>query len=79
MTVRPDPVAPGQESVWAYPRPAIAERCVHPIAIRHAGIAIADTDAAVRTLETTHPPSYYIPPADIAGGVLFPTARRSFC
>jgi hypothetical protein len=25
MKVIPDPVGPGQESVWAYPRPAVAE------------------------------------------------------
>jgi uncharacterized protein (DUF427 family) len=75
----PIPPEPGQESVWAYPRPAIAERSPRHIQIRHHGLVVADTRASVRTLETSHPPSYYIPPADILTGVLRPTARTSFC
>lgn len=33
----------------------------------------------MRTLETSHPPSYYIPPDDIAPGVLRRTGGGSFC
>ncbi len=33
----------------------------------------------MRTLETSHPPSYYIPPQDIAEGLLWPNDRRSLC
>jgi uncharacterized protein (DUF427 family) len=40
---------------------------------------VADTRRAIRTLETSHPPSYYIPPADIAPGVLRRAAGSSFC
>tara|TARA_R110002072_G_scaffold38314_20_gene111036 strand:- start:12783 stop:13277 length:495 start_codon:yes stop_codon:yes gene_type:complete len=76
---RPDPAGPGQESVWAYPRPAIAEPTGARITIEHAGTIVADTRSAVRTLETSHPPSYYIPPADIAPGVLRRAAGSSFC
>lgn len=79
MRPRPDPVAPGQESVWAYPRPAVAEPCASRVVIEHAGLVIADTRAAVRTLETSHPPSYYIPPADIRPGVLRRASGRSLC
>lgn len=79
MRPRPDPAGPGQESVWSYPRPAIAEATSAHIVIEHRGTRIADTRAAIRTLETSHPPSYYIPPADIAPGVLRPTTGRSFC
>jgi uncharacterized protein (DUF427 family) len=75
----PDRVGPGQESVWAYPRPAVAEACSAHIVIIHRGVTIADTRASVRTLETSHPPSYYIPPADIRPGVLRPAAGESFC
>ncbi len=75
----PDRVGPGQESVWAYPRPAVAEACSAHIVIIHRGVTIADTRASVRTLETSHPPSYYIPPADIRAGVLRPAAGESFC
>jgi len=76
---RPDPAGPGQESVWAYPRPAIAEATSARIIIEHAGTIVASTKAAIRTLETSHPPSYYIPPADIAPGVLRRAAGSSFC
>jgi uncharacterized protein (DUF427 family) len=75
----PDPVLPGQQSVWTYPRPAIAERCAARIRIEHAGLVVADSGSAVRTLETSHPPSYYIPPADIAPGMLRETSGSSYC
>ena len=75
----PDPAAPGQESVWSYPRPAIAQPSPAHIVIEHAGIIVADTRAAVRTIETSHPPSYYIPPGDIAPGVLRRAEGSSYC
>lgn len=79
MKPAPDPVGPGQESVWDYPRPAIAEATHAHIVIEHRGRVIADTRAAIRTLETSHPPSYYFPPADIAPGVLRRAPGSSFC
>jgi len=79
MNPRPDPVAPGQESVWSFPRPAIAEACSAHIVIVHHGLTIADTRASIRTLETSHPPSYYIPPADIRPGALRQAAGDSWC
>ena len=75
----PDPVLPGQESVWDYPRPAVAQPCARRVAIQHAGQIIADTTASIRTLETSHPPSYYLPPSAILPGVLRATQRTSFC
>lgn len=79
MMGRGDPVGPGQESVWSYPRPAIAELSSCCIKIEHGGRTIAETRSAVRTLETSHPPSYYIPLADIAPGVLRRAAGTSIC
>ena len=79
MRPRPAPIAPGQESVWAYPRPAIAEPCAHCIQILHRGVILVGTTRSVRTLETSHPPTYYIPREDVAEGVLRPSARRSLC
>ncbi|MGB3807841.1 MAG: DUF427 domain-containing protein [Erythrobacter sp.] len=75
----PDPVGPDQESVWDYPRPAIAERSDRHIRIVHKGIELVDSRAAWRTLETSHPPTYYIPRADIAMDHLEPNSRRSMC
>ena len=77
--VRPDPPRSGQESVWDYPRPAVAEPTAATIRIELGGTIVAEITRAVRTLETSHPPSYYILPEDIAPGVLVPAQGSSFC
>jgi len=79
LTVKPDPTLPGQESVWLYPRPPAAEAISRRIRIIHHGVTLANTSAAVRTLETSHPPTYYIPQADIDTSLLTRTDRTSFC
>jgi len=79
MRLVSNPVGPGQESVWSYPRPAVAQQSNCHIVIKHAGQTIAETRSAVRTIETSHPPSYYIPPADIAPGLLRRAGGSSFC
>lgn len=79
MRPRSDPVGPNQESVWSYPRPAIAEPSSARVVIEHRGVVVADSRATVRTLETSHPPSYYIPRADIAAGLLRRAAGSSLC
>lgn len=79
MWPKPDPVRPGQESVWSFPRPAIAQATSAHVVIEHRGIVVADSRATVRTLETSHPPSYYIPRADIRDGVLRRADGASFC
>ena len=77
--VTPDPVAPGQESVWGYPRPPRAEPTSRRIRIVHGGIVLAETASSIRTLEASHPPTYYIPQADISMSLLTATDRTSFC
>ena len=79
MRPKPDPVKPGQLSVWDFPRPAVAEPCDAHIRIEHRGIIVAETRNAICTFETSHPPSYYIPPADIAPGVLRRAGGSSLC
>jgi uncharacterized protein (DUF427 family) len=79
MRPRRDPVAPGQVSVWDFPRPAVAEPVGVHVVIQHRGVTIADTRRSVRTLETSHPPSYYIPKDDIALGILRQAGGGSFC
>lgn len=79
MRPHPDRVGPGQTSVWSFPRPAIAERSAAHVVIEHRGTIVADTSASVRTLETSHPPSYYIPPDAIAPNVLRRGSGSSFC
>lgn len=79
MKPRPDPIGPTQRSVWSFPRPAIAQPSAANVVIEHRGMIVADTRASVCTLETSHPPSYYIPPDDIAPGVLRRASGQSFC
>ena len=79
MRPQPDPAAPEQESVWSYPRPAIAERTAAHLTIVHRGVTIVNIQSSVRTLETSHPPSYYIAPADIRTDLLRRSDRRSLC
>ena len=75
----PDPPRPGQESVWAFPRPARAEPIAGHLRIEHRSKTVAETRAAVRTIETSHPPSFYFPSADVPAR-LSPSARaRSLC
>src|SRR5689334_18498885 len=59
------PPGPGQESVWDYPRPPRVEETSKHIEVIFNGVVIADTQRAKRILETSHPPSYYIPPEDV--------------
>lgn len=54
-----------KESVWDYPRPPAVERSSRHIRVVHAGTTIASSDSSIRVLETSHPPTYYIPPTDI--------------
>ena len=42
-------------------------------------MTLADTKAAFRTLETSHPPTYYLPPTDVATQYLQRNLRRSLC
>ena len=79
MRPKPDPVLPGQQSVWDFPRPAIAQATTAHVRITHAGLIVADTHAPVRTLETSHPPSYYIPTCDIPAGRIRKAGGSSFC
>jgi uncharacterized protein (DUF427 family) len=43
------------------------------------GIVIADTSLALRVLETSHPPTYYLPPGDVRMDLLQPSATSSHC
>jgi uncharacterized protein (DUF427 family) len=71
--------APGQESAWDYPRPPRLERTARHLRVIVAGRLVAETRRAWRVLETSHPPVYYLPPADVAGALLRPAAGASVC
>lgn len=76
---QPDPIAPGQESVWDYPRPPRLEPTSASIEIVLGGQVVARTTAAWRVLETSHPPTYYLPPEAFEPGVLRPAEGASWC
>jgi len=67
------------ESVWDYPRPPRVEACTRRVRVVLEGVMIADTTRALRVLETSHPPVYYIPPEDVRGEYLRRNRRRTFC
>jgi uncharacterized protein (DUF427 family) len=47
--------------------------------ITHRGAVLADTTRGVRTLETSHPPTYYFPREDVDLAALSPSTQQSYC
>lgn len=74
-----DPVGPGQESVWDYPRPPRVEASDATVEIVLGGVTIASTTAALRVLETSHPPAFYLPADAFVPGALVRTAGSTWC
>lgn len=70
---------PGQESVWDYPRPPRLERCDKSIKIVVAETVVAEATECYRVLETSHPPVYYLAPADVRQEWLRPGIGSSWC
>ena len=57
------------ENVWDYPRPAILEPIDDEVRIVFNGVEVVKTTNAMRVLETSHPPTYYVPMSEISGSV----------
>ena len=78
---RPIPASPGpgQESAWDYPRPPRVEPVAERIRVVVDGIVVTDTTAALRVLETSHPPAYYVPPGEVRLDLLVASPRSSIC
>lgn len=74
-----EPTGPGEESVWDYPRPPRLEPTGELVEVVLGGQVVARTTDAVRVLETSHPPTYYLPRAAYAEGVLEPVRGWTFC
>lgn len=64
------------ESVWDYPRPPAVEACEQPVRVTLAGETLADSVRALRVLETSHPPTIYVPARDVAMRWLRESERR---
>jgi uncharacterized protein (DUF427 family) len=68
-----------EESVWDYPRPPRVEATDEQVLVLLGGSPLAATTRALRVLETSHPPTYYLPFADIDMGRLTRSGRASWC
>ena len=67
------------ESVWDYPRPPRLETSDELVEVVLGGVVIARSTASWRVLETSHPPTYYLPQEAVVAGVLRPAAGGSWC
>ena len=70
---------PGQVSVWDFPRPPRLARDTREVVIHWGDIQVARTKNAVLVLETSHPPSFCIPLADVDRTLLRQGAGSSYC
>lgn len=67
------------ESVWDYPRPPALDEVDWRIRVLHNGVLIADAPSAIRVLETSQPPAYYLDPQFVNPDLLVPSDHGSFC
>lgn len=65
------------ENVWDYPRPPAVKRCPRHVRVELAGQVLAESDRALRVLETSHPPTIYIPRDDVREDLLVPSRQLS--
>ena len=70
---------PGPTSVWDFPRPPRLVVYTREVVIRWGNVEVARTRRAVLVLETSHPPSFYLPWDDVARHLLKPAVGGSFC
>ncbi|MEU8760054.1 DUF427 domain-containing protein [Streptomyces sp. NPDC048659] len=67
------------ESVWDYPRPPRLVGDDRRVTVTVDGRVVADTRACLRVLETSHPPTYYLPRRDVRAEFLRPRPGRTDC
>lgn len=67
------------ESVWDFPRPPRVERADWRIRVVHAGHTVVDAPYAVRVLETSQAPAYYVSDEHVDRSCLAVTTRRTGC
>jgi uncharacterized protein (DUF427 family) len=67
------------ESVWDFPRPPRIEPVDWRIRVVHAGVTVVDAPSALRVLETSQPPAYYVAPQHVRLERLRVSERHTFC
>lgn len=69
----------GQVSVWDFPRPPEIVCEAREVVVRWGKTLVAQTHAALAVRETAHPPTFYLPLADVDRALLRPAGGGSFC
>jgi uncharacterized protein (DUF427 family) len=69
----------GQVSVWDFPRPPELVPDPREIIVRWGELEVARTCGAWAVRETAHPPTFYLPLADVRPGLLRPAGGGSVC
>ena len=67
------------ESVWDFPRPPRIDPVPWRIRVVHGGVTVVDAPGAVRVLETSQAPAYYVAVEHVDTALLVPVDRRSLC
>jgi uncharacterized protein (DUF427 family) len=68
------------EKVWDYPRPPAVAPCERRVRVEIGGEVLAESTSALRVLETSHPPTVYVPAGDVRIDLLTPSqARPTWC
>ena len=67
------------ESVWNYPRPPAIRECLATVEVVLGGVIVCRTTSSWQVLETSHPPTYYLPRAGFLPDALREAAGSSFC
>lgn len=65
--------------MWDYPRPPALDHSGEHVVVRFAGVVVADTRDPIRVLETSQPPAYYLPAADVRTDLLRPAGATTWC
>ena len=66
-------------SVWDFPRPPRLERVDWRIRVVHGGATIVDAPEALRVLETSQAPAYYVSFEHVSDDHLVASDHRTFC
>jgi uncharacterized protein (DUF427 family) len=67
------------ECVWDYPRPPIVVPSTAHVRVVHRGVVVAQSNEVLRVLETSQPPTYYIPRYDVRQDLIVPSRSASLC
>lgn len=69
--------AAGQESVWDYPRPPLLQLSPRTVVVRAGENVIVRTNESWRVMETSHPPTWYLPRSAVTESALRLSRRPS--